>query len=60
VEYQGGSETVAFASISEKIAANTEAVLKEAQRTRRPPREIALEIARERITRMASFRRWHA
>ncbi len=57
VEYHQGSETQAMATIEEKISANVGAVLSRAAATRALPRTVALEIARERVSRAMSFRR---
>ncbi len=60
VEYHGGSEAHAFEQIDAKIRANTDAVLREAQRSGARPREAALHLARQRVERAATARRWHA
>jgi glutamate dehydrogenase (NAD(P)+) len=59
VEYHGGTETAALATISEKIAANTRAVLEEAKKKKVMPRQAAVALARQRVERAMSFRRWH-
>jgi len=60
VEYQGGTEKVAFDTIAEKIAANTRAVLETAKARAVPPREAAVDLARARVERAMSLRRWQA
>jgi len=57
VEYHGGTERQAFAVIDEKIRANTAAVLGRARAERRPPREAAVTLARERIAEAEGYRR---
>jgi glutamate dehydrogenase (NAD(P)+) len=59
VEYRGGTEAAAFATIAEKIAVNTRAVLEAAKVKRSLPREAALELATSRVRRAMEFRRWH-
>lgn len=60
VEYQGGTEKAAFDAIAEKIATNTRAVLEMATARRMLPREAAIELARARVDRAMSARRWQA
>jgi glutamate dehydrogenase (NAD(P)+) len=60
VEYRGGTEKAAFDAISEKIATNTRAVLEMATARRMLPREAAIELARARVERAMSLRRWQA
>jgi hypothetical protein len=60
VEYHGGTESLAFASIAEKIAANTRAVLESATTKRVPPRTAAVDLARTRVERAMSLRRHQA
>jgi glutamate dehydrogenase (NAD(P)+) len=59
VEYQGGSEAAAFATIEDKLRRNTREVLQSAQSEGIPPREAALSMARQRVEKAMSFRRWH-
>jgi glutamate dehydrogenase (NAD(P)+) len=59
VEYQGGSESQAFATIDEKIRANTRAVLQEAARESKQPRPAAVALAERRVRRAMSLSRWH-
>ena len=58
VEYQGGTEAAAFAAIAEKIARNTREVLEQARARDMPPRDAAVALARERVEKAASYRRW--
>ncbi|BCX18469.1 MAG: glutamate dehydrogenase [Geminicoccaceae bacterium] len=58
VEYAGGSERDALATIEETIRANTEAVLVRAREERIPTRRAAERLARERVERAMSFRRF--
>ncbi|MEQ8193987.1 MAG: Glu/Leu/Phe/Val dehydrogenase [Rhodospirillales bacterium] len=56
VEYHGGNQTSAFATIDEKIRANTAAVLKSARATGALPRDAAISLAKERVRRAMTFR----
>jgi len=58
VEYHGGNESQALASIEEKIRANTEAVLEGARRRGVLPRRAAFDLAVERVRRAMGYRRW--
>jgi glutamate dehydrogenase (NAD(P)+) len=58
VEYHGGSEPQALATIEEKIRANTEAVLEAARRRGVLPRQAAVDLAVERVRRAMGYRRW--
>ncbi len=60
VEYHGGTEKAAFDTIAEKISANTRAVLTMAAERRTLPREAAIELARTRVQRAMSVRRYQA
>ena len=57
VEYAGGTEARAFEVIEEKIGANVREMLSRAEESGRGPREVALEMARERVIEAMSFRR---
>jgi len=57
VEYHGGTQASAFATIDERIRANTREVLGEAIRTRRQPREVANNLARRRVQQAMTYRR---
>lgn len=58
VEYQGGTETAAFAAIDEKIRGNVRAVLDRVAAGRLMPRAAAVELAKARIEVAARTRRW--
>jgi len=58
VEYHGGSEGQALATIEEKIAANCEEVLQQAKRRSCPPRDAAVDLAVQRVKRAMDTRRW--
>ena len=58
VEYRAGTQRTAFDAIAEKIAANTRAMLDLAKAQRMTPREAATNLARIRIERAMSLRRW--
>jgi glutamate dehydrogenase (NAD(P)+) len=58
VEYRGGDESMAMATIDERISANTRAVLEEAARTEAPPRQAAVALAERRVRTAMQFRRW--
>jgi len=60
VEYHGGTERAAFDTIAEKVAANTRAVLGMSAARRMLPREAAVELARTRVERAMSARRYQA
>lgn len=57
VEYHGGTEAQAMASIEEKIRTNVRAVLTRAAATGALPRQVAQALARERVLRAMSVRR---
>lgn len=59
VEYAGGTEASAFAAIEEKITRNTREMLEGARDRRMSPRQVALEITRQRMRKMMTYRRWH-
>ncbi|MDW8469585.1 MAG: Glu/Leu/Phe/Val dehydrogenase [Burkholderiales bacterium] len=58
MEYAGATKRAAFDAIAEKIRANTEAVLAEAARTGRLPREAALDLAVRGVHRAMAARRF--
>jgi glutamate dehydrogenase (NAD(P)+) len=58
VEYHGGTQSQALATIEERIRANVAAVLGEARRTGQAPRAGAVALATERVTRAMALRRW--
>jgi glutamate dehydrogenase (NAD(P)+) len=57
VEYHGGTETGAFATIREKILANTREVLERSKASGAPPREAAEALARDRVAKAMTYRR---
>jgi glutamate dehydrogenase/leucine dehydrogenase len=56
VEYHGGTESQAFATIEEKIRANTRAVLTKVRDGGLLPRAAAEELARARVVEAATYR----
>jgi glutamate dehydrogenase (NAD(P)+) len=58
VEYHGGTQTQALATIDEKIRANTVEVLTRAASRGVLPRAAAVALAEERVRRAAQLRRW--
>ena len=59
MEYQGASQSAAFSTIEEKLRRNTREVLETAKRNQILPREASLVLARKRVDRAMSFRRWN-
>ncbi|NOR43759.1 MAG: Glu/Leu/Phe/Val dehydrogenase [Gammaproteobacteria bacterium] len=59
MEYQGATESAALAAIEEKLRRNTLEVLHTAERDQVLPRDASLAMARKRIDRAMSFRRWN-
>lgn len=57
VEYHGGTETQALATIDEKIRRNTAEVLGESQARKCSPRQAAVEMACSRVQEAMKFRR---
>jgi glutamate dehydrogenase/leucine dehydrogenase len=57
VEYHGGSQAQALATITEKISANTQEMLARAAHSRRLPRAEAIDLAVERVRAAMGFRR---
>jgi glutamate dehydrogenase (NAD(P)+) len=58
VEYHGGTRSAAFATIEEKLRANTALCLDRARESGRPPREAALDLAETRVRKAMACRRW--
>ncbi|HEV2189948.1 MAG TPA: Glu/Leu/Phe/Val dehydrogenase [Stellaceae bacterium] len=58
VEYRGGTEAVAFATIDEKIRTNMAAVLDQAKKQSILPRTAAIALAKSRVERAMQTRRW--
>jgi glutamate dehydrogenase (NAD(P)+) len=59
MEYQGASQSAALATIEEKLRRNTLEVLHTANHDQILPRDASLAMARKRIDRAMSFRRWN-
>lgn len=57
-EYQRGTQAQAFASIEEKVRANTQSVLDEAKRRNILPRAAGTSLAVARVHRAMQMRRW--
>ncbi|HVS12581.1 MAG TPA: Glu/Leu/Phe/Val dehydrogenase [Thermoanaerobaculia bacterium] len=57
VEYQGGTQKQAFATIEEKIRENTREVLQLAQSHSQMPTEAALTLAKQRVSEAMAYRR---
>jgi glutamate dehydrogenase/leucine dehydrogenase len=57
VEYHGGTQNQAMATIEEKIRANTAETLARAKKNGGPPRHAAVEMARRRVEEAMSYRR---
>lgn len=57
VEYRGGTEAIAFGTIEEKIRHNTELVVAKAVKTGRMPRQVAVELAQQRVRTAMGYRR---
>ena len=57
VEYHGGTEKQAFATIEEKIRANTTTVLADATERGEPPRVVAQSMAEQRLRHAMTLRR---
>ncbi|MHA1599920.1 MAG: Glu/Leu/Phe/Val family dehydrogenase [Alphaproteobacteria bacterium] len=58
VEYHGGTQRQAFETIEEKIRHNTQTVLEASRAQAVLPRTAANDLARRRVERAASYRRW--
>jgi glutamate dehydrogenase (NAD(P)+) len=58
VEYRGGDETMALATIESRIRGNTRAVLEAAAASGEPPRRAALGLAEARVEAAMRYRRW--
>jgi glutamate dehydrogenase (NAD(P)+) len=59
IEYAGGGEAAVFVAIEEKLRRNTREVLETAQQEQILPRDAALAMARRRVEKAMSYRRWH-
>ncbi len=58
VEYHGGTQSTAFASIEEKLRRNTDEVLRGARESETTPREAAVQLAAGRVRKAMTTRRW--
>ena len=58
VEYAGGSQAAALATIEEKVRRNTAEVLENAKTRGVAPREAAVDLALQRVRRAMTYRRW--
>jgi glutamate dehydrogenase/leucine dehydrogenase len=58
VEYHGGTQSIAFQTIKEKICDNTLKVLDEAADKKISPRESAMELSIRRVKKAMGCRRW--
>lgn len=58
MEYEGANEAKVFEVIKNKLLRNTELVLKESKKENILPREAALRLATERVTKAMSLKRW--
>jgi glutamate dehydrogenase/leucine dehydrogenase len=57
VEYHGGTETLAFQTIEEKIRTNTRLVLEESAKKKFLPRQAAMALAERRVRKAMQYRR---
>lgn len=57
VEYRGGSQQQAMATIAEKIRANTAEVITRVTKEKMSPRAVAIQLARERVEEAMGYRR---
>ena len=57
VEYHGGTQSIAFDQIAQKIRDNTRAVLTRSREERIQPRQAAIDLARERVRIAMSMRK---
>jgi glutamate dehydrogenase (NAD(P)+) len=58
LEYRGASRKQVFDTVEEKIRGNTEKMLREVQKDRRTPREVATDMALSRLRQAMDTRRW--
>jgi glutamate dehydrogenase/leucine dehydrogenase len=56
VEYHGGTQSQALATIEEKIRGNTKEVLASARKSGTPPRQAAVELAKARVIKAMGYR----
>lgn len=60
VEYAGGSEAQVYATIDDKIRANTVETLQRMKKSRILPRQAAEQMARQRVSKAMQYERFHA
>jgi len=58
MEYQGADQSAVFEAIEEKLCRNTRLVLEEAASRGILPREVAVDLALQRLKKSMSYRRW--
>ncbi len=58
MEYQGATEAMAMQTIEEKLRNNVQTVLENSARKQCTPREAAVDMAMQRVTRAMELRRW--
>lgn len=58
MEYHGATQAAAFQAIEEKVRCNTEQVLKRVGEQAMLPRDAAVALAKERLTKVMSYRRY--
>jgi glutamate dehydrogenase (NAD(P)+) len=58
VEYRGGTQAMALATIEEKIRTNTAEVLERSAEAGTPPRQAAVALAKARVRTAMEYRRW--
>jgi glutamate dehydrogenase (NAD(P)+) len=58
VEYHGGTQEMALAAIEERIRRNTRVMLEAVQKRNIAPRQAAMDLARERVVKAMSLRRF--
>ena len=56
VEYRGGTKMMAFQAIEEKIRHNSTLVLEKAEQIGKLPRQVAVELAQQRIQKAMGYR----
>ena len=56
VEYRGGTRMMAFQAIEEKIRQNSTLVLAQAEKMGKLPRQVAVELAKERVRKAMGYR----
>ena len=56
VEYRGGTKVMAFQTIEEKIRANSTLILEQAAKLDKLPRQVAIELAKERVRKAMGYR----